>query len=253
MLKGGERENMKKIVKIISIIFVLALGTIIITGCSKKEERKSLETVIYEEDLREQQGAKEKILDNIRKETLGLTQDGDYIIKLTNNNNKDVSIGNINVKFIDENGNVAEKNIANDCYFVIPANKEIITYVNGSYKNLGQYVDSEIDISISSQFYEYRANNFEIETINNTEDEEIEVILTNNNDIDLEYIKVNVVFTKDNSVVAIEDDATYKGIGANGGKITLNVDYPYDSNTRENIQFDKYTVYLTSAYRNPEV
>ena len=100
---------------------------------------------------------------------------------------------------------------------------------------------------LGKPFYKYYTENFEIKA--NDTDKEIAITITNNNDSELDCIAINVVFFKEGKIVGIDHGISYdEGIKANGGVAYINVDYPEDNNNEE-VSFDEFKVYLTSAYK----
>lgn len=239
---------MKKILKTFLIISILLIGIFTLTGCSE-DNSKDTETTKSSSSKTSvnKKKTEAEIKADIEKEVLGITKSGDYVIKLKNNNDTQVYIEDVSVRFFDNEGNFVKKENADDSYFCIPANSEIITYVWGYEENFEQYASSEIELMLGNPFYEYRTENFEIKS-NDTNDE-IAVTITNNNDIELDCIRINVVFFNGDSVVGIESGISYEeGIQPNGGKAYINVDYPLNSDYNE-VSFDSFEVYLTSAYQ----
>lgn len=242
---------MKNFKKIASIIFILIMGLFILTGCSgedidfKEQDSETKATnSIFKVNKNE---TKEEKMKEIEKEVLGITEGGDYVIKLKNPNNKQVYIENITVNFFDENDIFQKKEYTDDSYFCIPANSELITYIWGYGETFEEYAKSEINISKGDPFYTYYTENLEVKA--NDSGDQIAVEIVNNNNSDLDCIEVNVAFFRDGKIVGIESGLSYyEGIGAKGGKAYINVDYPYDSNY-DDVVFDEFQVYIVSAYK----
>lgn len=192
----------------------------------------------------------EEIKANILTEEVGITKNGDYVVKLINNNNEQVYIEDVTVNFFNEKGVFQKKENVSDSFFCIPANSEILTYIWGYEQSFEKYDKSEINISTGKPFYAYYTENFEIKT--NDTGEQIAVEVINNNKRKLDCITVNVAFFKDGKIVGIERGISYdEEIDAEGGKAYINIDYPTNSNNIRNkeIEFDKHEIYLTSAYK----
>lgn len=233
----------KKIEKI-GLTILLCFLIINLTGCSEKETKennnKSTTTSIKKPTT-------EEIQNNITAEAVGITEYGDYLIKLKNENNIPVYIEDVIVKFFDKEGNFAKKDSTHDSYFCIPANSEIVTYIWGYNQEFEKYSKSEIDIQFSEPFYEYFTENFEIKA--NDTGEQIAVTVVNNNDAELDAISINVAFLKNGKIVGIENGTSYEeGIESNGGTAYINVSYPKDSDF-EDITYDDFKVYLISAHK----
>ena len=244
---------MEKVKKSLLLFLVLALSIFLLAGCgddddsssssSKKKKNNNTDDNTTSSSIT----SKESALDKVETETLGVTAGGDYVIKLKNTNNKDVYIEYVTVNFFDDNGAFAESNTTSDSFFCIPANKEVITYLYGSSSHdYSKYTKSEIELSSDEPFYEYRTN---LDATFNNTGSQIAATVTNNTDIDLTNINVNVVFYKDGKVVGIKSGSSNYGskIEKNGGKAYINVYYPYDNNY-DDVEFDNFEGYVVSAY-----
>lgn len=237
---------MKKIKNIALFLMCICICTIL-TGCSNNDNQKTTTTISTTQ--RNIVKTEEEIKANISTEAMGITKNGDYVVKLTNNNNEQVYIEEVTVNFFDENGTFQKKENVDDSFFCIPANSEILTYIWGYDQSFEKYAKSEIKLSIGEPFYTYYTENFEIKANDTGEQIAIEVI--NNNKSELDCIRVNVVFLKEQEIVGIESGISYdEGIEAEGGKAYINVDYPSSTKNKryEEVEFDEYKIYLTSAY-----
>lgn len=235
---------MKKVKVIFLVVLIIVLGLFCLTGCSNDKDK---ETTITSVSSTKKTKSEEEIKANIEKEVLGITKNGDYAIKLQNKNDSQVYIEDVSVRFFDKDGNFVKKENTDDSYFCIPANSEIVTYIWGYEQNFAEYSNSEIEIMLGKPFYKYYTENFEIKA--NDTDKEIAITITNNNDSELDCIAINVVFFKEGKIVGIDHGISYdEGIKANGGVAYINVDYPEDNNNEE-VSFDEFKVYLTSAYK----
>ena len=241
---------MEKLKKSLLLFLVLALSIVLLAGCgdddddSSSSKKKKNNTA---ENNTTSITSKESALDKVETEALGITAGGDYIIKLKNTNNKDVYIEYVTVNFFDNNGTFAESCNASDSYFCIPANKEIITYLYGSSSHdYSKYTKSEIELSTGEPFYEYRTN---LDATFNNTGSQIAATVTNNTDIDLDSVEVNVVFYKDGKIVGIKNGSSNYGtkISKDGGNAYINIYYPYDNNYND-VEFDNFEGYVVSAY-----
>ena len=220
---------MKKLKIIVFSSFVVLIGIATLTGCSFDNTSSPTSTIVSKT---EEKKTEEEIKSNIEKEVMGITKSGDYVI----------------IRFFDAEGNFTKKENSQDSYFCIPANTEVVTYIWGHNEDFDKYANSEIEVMLGDPLYDYYTENFEIKA--NDTKENIAVTITNNNDVKLDCIKINVSFIKDNKIVGIESGISYdEGIEANGGKAYINVDYPVDEDYEE-VSFDKFEVYLISAYEN---
>ena len=244
---------MEKIKKSLLLFLVLALSIFLLAGCgddddsssssSKKKKNNNTDDNTTSSSIT----SKESALDKVETETLGITENGTYIIKLKNTNNKDVYIEYVTVNFFDANGSFAESFYANNSYFCIPANKEFITYLypTTSTTDYSKFAKSEIELSTGEPFYEYRTN---VDATFNNTGSQIAATITNNTDIDLDYVDVNVAFYKNGKVVAVSNGSNFgKKVEKNGGKAYINVSYAYDKNYKT-VEFDNYEGYVVSAY-----
>lgn len=236
---------MKKLKIIVFSSFVVLIGIATLTGCSFDNTSSPTSTIVSKT---EEKKTEEEIKSNIEKEVMGITKSGDYVIKLKNNNDTQIYVDNVSIRFFDAEGNFTKKENSQDSYFCIPANTEVVTYIWGHNEDFDKYANSEIEVMLGDPLYDYYTENFEIKA--NDTKENIAVTITNNNDVKLDCIKINVSFIKDNKIVGIESGISYdEGIEANGGKAYINVDYPVDEDYEE-VSFDKFEVYLISAYDN---
>lgn len=238
---------MEKLKKSLLLFLILGLSIFLLVGCGDDDESSSSKKKKNDDDDKKSTSitSKESALDKVETEVLGITPAGDYVIKLKNTNNKDVYVESVTVNFFDNNGTFAESNNTSDSYFCIPAHKELVTYVYGSSgHDYSKYAKSEIKLSSGEPFYEYRT---ELDTVFNNTGSQIAFTATNNTDIDLDNVDVNVVFYKDGKVVGIKSGSSNYGIKKDGGKAYVNISYPYDKNFNE-IEFDEFDGYVVSAY-----
>ena len=187
----------------------------------------------------------EKLKENVAVEGLGITANGDFAFKITNNNSEPVYIDSVNVVFKDADGNFALKEDGYVSYFAIPANTEVVNYVWGYGQDFSQYTNYDFEVQMS----EYRSeddilcDNFEI-TSNNTGDQ-IAVEVKNNNDEAVRSMNIVVAYYQGDNIVGVETGDAYEETSA-GGTAYANVDYPVDDDYNE-ISFDKYEVYFLGA------
>lgn len=247
---------MEKIKKFSMLFIVLALSVVLLAGCGDDEDtgKKSKKKDDEESSNKTSTSvlAKESALKNVEKESLGFTERGEFVLKLKNNNDKAVFIQNVTVNFFDADGNFAAKETANDTYFVIPAQKEMVTYVYAySSTDYTKYPKAEIELTTGTPYYTYHTSDVEISD-NNT-GSQIALTLTNNTKYDIDMARANVVFKRDGQIVGIAYGMTTYGsrISKEGGKDYMNITYPYNKEYKK-VTFDSYDVYLVSAYTDPD-
>lgn len=245
---------MKKIKKLLLIILVLALSIFVLAGCgddddsssssSKKKKNNTLDNTMST-STSTSVTSKESALDNVEKEIVGFTESGDCVIKLKNNNDKNIYIENVTVNFFDNSGTFAEKCNAYNSFFCIPANDEILTYIWGYNKDYSQYPKYEIELSTGDPFCKFHTG---LDVSTNNTGSQIAVTVTNTTNADLDSVAVNAVFYKDGKVIGIDTGSTDYGtkIAKNGGKGYINISYPYDKSYND-IKFDDVKVFVISA------
>lgn len=239
---------MKKIRKSLLLFLVLALSIFLLAGCGDDDSSSSKKKKNDDDSDKTSTSitSKKSALEKVDSEVVGITKKGDCVVKLKNNNNKDVYVNSASVKFYDNSGSVAEEWTSKDVGFCIPANKETYTYVYGSGMDFSKYQKTEVELNSGDPYYEYRTD---ISVASNNTGKQITITLTNNSDIDLDAASVNIVYYKGGNVVGINSGFTSYGstLSKNGGKTSFNVSNPYDSNYND-LDFDDFEVYVVSAY-----
>lgn len=181
--------------------------------------------------------------ENIIMEKVGITKAGDFVIKVTNNNEGSVCLSSITTIFKDSNGNFAVSKEAYQSFVCIPAKG--ITYVHnwGYNENYSQYPIYEFNCELANISNDFVYNGIELKS-NNT-GSQIAVTLTNNSGETIESATITTLYYKGNDIVGIETGYSSTAV-ANGSNAYINVEYPVDSRYNE-ISFDRYEVYYTKA------
>ena len=187
----------------------------------------------------------DKLKENVTAEGLGITANGDFAFKITNNNDEPVYLDSVNVIFKDANGNFAVKESGFVSYFSIPANSEVVNYVWGYSQDYSQYPIYEFDFQLSESWSseDMLCENFEV-TSNNT-GSQIAVEVKNNNNVATRSMNVVVAYYQGDKIVGCEEGDAYEEVAA-GGTAYVNVDYPTDSRYQD-VAFDRYEVYFLGA------
>lgn len=225
--------------------FVNLFKTIGDLGKAFSDSFSTSEEDIFNNDFLSEEDDSQKLKENVTVEGLGITANGDFVFKITNNNNKPVYIDSVNVVFKDANGNFALKEDGFVSYFAVPANTEVVNYVWGYGQDFSQYTNYSFEVQMS----EYRSeddilcDNFEV-TSNNTGDQ-IAVEVKNNNNESVRSMNIVVAYYQGDKIVGVETGDAYEETAA-GGTAYANVDYPVDSRYQD-VSFDRYEVYFLGA------
>lgn len=187
-----------------------------------------------------------EVKEKISIEPIGLTGNGDFAFKITNNNNQDVYIDNINVVFKDANGNFMQSKRGQNEHFAMKANSEIISYVWGYKEDFSAYSNYEFQVELSGEYIKGITiiNDLEM-TFNNT-GAQIAVEVKNNNNVDLDSISVLVAYYQNGKIVGCVGGSSILTTTPANGTAYINVEYPEDSHYKK-INFDDYKVYLIGA------
>lgn len=183
--------------------------------------------------------------EKINFEKAGITKSGDFVIKITNNNDSNVLLNNISTIFKDSEGNFVEK-VDSYCSTVcIPAHSFTYTYNNSySSQNMKKYENFDFSFEIEDSFSDYFIYSG-IEFNATDTKKQISVTATNNSGNDLNSCEIVILFYKENEIVGVESKYDYEGV-QNGESYYFNVAYPEDSNFKK-VDFDKYEIYYTRA------
>lgn len=188
----------------------------------------------------------EELRKNIVIEALGIAKNGDFIIKVTNNNNIPVCFSTVETVFKDKDNNFMKKANTDSSFFGVGAKSETIVFDNGYSEDFSIYPNYEFNFEFANIYDDFVYDNFEI-TANNTGNQ-ISVQVKNNNDTALSDINVNIVYYANEKVVGCETGYCHTTTSANGTAY-INVEYPKDSKYN-NVKFDNYKAYLVQASKD---
>lgn len=181
--------------------------------------------------------------DKVVMEKAGITKSGDFVIKVTNNNEGSVCLSTITTVYKDEDDNFVEKVEANESFVCIPANSSTFVYNWGYDKKFSKYPKYEFYCELANIPENFIYNNLDI-TSKNT-GKQIAVTALNKTEETIESINVVAVYYKKNELVGIENGYADEKVSPNS-KAYINIDYPDDSNYDE-VAFDKYEIYYINA------
>lgn len=204
-----------------------------------------LNKVVYETGKNDESNKKASV-ENILIEKAGITNSGDFVVKVTNNNSKAVCLSGITVNFMDQDGTFQLSEHSYQSFICIPAGGTTYVYLWNYDKDYNKYPEYEFKTEFANIADNFVYNGIDIQSTNTGE--QIAVTLTNNSMRTIEYPKVVVVYYKNGTIVGVEEGTSNVSSGkiSNGAKAYLNVDYAKDSNYN-NVSFDKYEVYYISA------
>lgn len=235
---------MKKTIKFITLLLLIILFVVSLTGCSTTETATGKKTSTTKTG---EQGSnivenKEK---NVQIEAIGLTENGDFAFKVTNNNSEPVYIESVNTIFKDANGNFAKKVESEIQFFTVDKNSEVVNYAWGFDEDFSKYSNYEFEVEFAENYMKknFLTDNFEVVT-NNT-GKQIAVSVKNNNTVDVKTIEVIVAYYKNGNIVGCQLGYSDTTVGKEKTAY-LNVEYPQDSKYN-NVSFDTYTTYLLQA------
>lgn len=181
---------------------------------------------------------------NVVMEKIGITKAGDFVIKVTNNNDGAVCLSSISTVYKDANGTFVEKVESRDSFVCIPAKSSTLVYNWGFDKDFTKYSNYEFSCELANISDDFVYNNIDITSTNTGK--QIAVTLKNNTNKTLRSVNVVVAYYKDNEIVGVESGYSSDTISA-GANAYINVDYPTDSNYYDTISFDKYEVFYINA------
>lgn len=241
-----KQEKGKSIVGIVlgSIVVVLVIFTYM--NIEKEIDNISSTTSTNIETGKQQITNNSKLKEQIKIETLGIAINGDFIFKVSNDNNQTIFLDTVNVIFKDENGNFMEKVESDSQFFGIGANAELILLASGYKKDYSKYPNYEYEFELSSEYMSRNCIVDDFELLANNTGEQISVQVKNNNDIEVEDIHILVAYYKGGQIVGCVDGYDFDTKTKVEGTAYINVEYPEDSKYNE-VQFDDYKVYLVKA------
>lgn len=181
--------------------------------------------------------------DKILVEEAGYTKAGDFVVKVTNNNQGSVCISTIKANFKDSNGNFVLSKESNDSFIVIPAETSIYTYFWGYEEDYSQYPAVSYNVELANIADSFAASGIEISS-NNT-GSQIAVTLKNQTGNEISGAQVNVIYYLGNEIVGAEEGYSDTKT-QDQEEMYINVDYPQDKNYND-VSFDRYEVYYINA------
>lgn len=233
--------------KIIILLSVLLLILFCFTGCnSNKNNDDSSNSQINQENQKSKnssEGKKQEKLNNIEMESAEL-KDRSILIKLKNNNDKDIKSLIIKTLFYDENNEVV--GTAETSFRVIKSKAEVAVCAVESYDVPQNYSTYEIKLDIDSSYIE-NENGYadKIKITSKDTGEKIMVTATNESDVKLNKLAIGVVFYNEGIPVGYSDETQYE-VEPNDTEY-YNIIYPYDKNY-DTIKFDEFKIFVNSAY-----
>lgn len=184
--------------------------------------------------------------ENIDIRQIGITEFGDLVIEVTNNNDGHVCISNVNTIFKDENGNFVKKVQSAQSFICIPAHSSTLVYDSAYEGDFSNYATCEFSCELANISESFLYGNLEIKASNTGE--QIAVTVTNNNNEAIDSCELIAAFYRDEKLVAISEGSS-SDVVSKGENAYININYPYDKDY-ENIDFDTYKVYFVQASKD---
>ena len=184
--------------------------------------------------------------DNITMEKIGITKAGDFVIKVTNNNEGAVCLSDIVTVYKDKDGNFMKKVNAYNSFVCIPAKSSTLVYNWGYDEEFSEYPIYEFSCELANIYEDFVYNGIDISSKNTGK--QISVTVKNETNETLESINVVVAYYNKGKIVGIETGYTNDTTKSNSNGY-INVDYPTDSDY-DKVSFDKYEVYYISASKD---
>ena len=181
--------------------------------------------------------------DKVKVEKVSITKSGDYVLKVSNNNEGSVCLSSITANFKDSDGTFVKKLEAYNSFVVIPANSYTYVYIWGYDENLSQYADVSFSTELANISEDFAVSGIEL-TSKDT-GSQIAVTAKNSTGKTIESCNVVVLYYQGNNIVGVETGSSSDST-ADGSESYINVDYAHDSNYND-ISFDKYEVYYINA------
>lgn len=240
-------KKSKTIIGVMAFI-IIALIVVIFILCTSKAEKDNVQpTWSNDYGITSSSGNgvfKKQISTNkIDFQNVGITKSGDFVIKVTNNNEESVCLSSIKTIFKDANGNFALTKEADQSFVTIPAKGVTYVYDWGFKENYAQYPTYEFSCELANIADNFVSDGIKI-TSNNT-GKQVAVTLANNSGFSISNARVIVLYYQGDTIVGAESGYADQTV-TSGNNSYINVDYPEDSNYRE-VSFDKYEVYFTNA------
>lgn len=178
-------------------------------------------------------------IDSVKYDDMVL-ENGDILVFVENKNKSEISF-TLNIEYYDEEGTKVGSN-SDSIIGLSGGEKTVVRFYHSDRK----YKEYELSTEkMNSTYFESHKEDVSITSKDDKEEEEVVVTLKNNSKNKLDCAKVAVVYYKNGKVVGYSSDSEYD-IDANKA-VALYVYHPYDSNYND-IEFDKYEVYLVEAY-----
>lgn len=232
------------------LCIALVVFVILIIVLTNDDTTPSSNTGVTYFDTSKQNGnnktSKTATKENVKIEYAGMTKDGDFVIRVINNNNVPIHISEISTVYKNSDDIFMLKETSDEKYFGIEANSEVYVRNWGYEKDYSQYPKYEFDFNFSGSWvaedsvignYEIKANN----TGNN-----IAVEIKNNNNVSIEDIQIGVVFYSNGEIVGYTNGYDFDNMTSAGSSAYINAPYPEDNNYKE-VSFDTYNVYVLNA------
>lgn len=182
-------------------------------------------------------------IENVIMEKVGITKSGDFVIKVTNNNEGSVCLSSISTVYKDENGTFMKKVSSNNNFVCIPAKSSTLVYNSGFDEKFEQYAQCEFLCELANISENFVYSNVILSS--NDTGKQISVEIKNETGKVLADCEVVVAFYSNNELVGIETGSSYDNTQV-GGSAYINVDYPNDLNY-DKVSFDKYEVHYIRA------
>ena len=228
----------------------MVLLSLMVVGCSEKktnnnDEILSDEDLLNSEDLLNDEEfleLKEERLEKEREYTKNIAyeakrlEDGSLLVFIKNNN-EDMGGVKVDVKFFDNAGNLVDT--GKDRIEGINPGQEVIAQVRNISYDAETY---EIVVTAITNYYISHLN--EVNVTHNDTGEGIFIKIKNNSDVELDEISAVVLFYRNDEVVAAIKDEVLNLEPEKEFSVT--VSYPRNEES-ENIDFDRYEVYLNAA------
>ena len=188
--------------------------------------------------------------ENVDVEQVCYTPNGILVVKITNNNSKEICLSSVSAIYKDSDGNVGltcESTVSN---IVIPAHSYIMTTfdmpANKDYKN---YSDLTFSKQLAGNSPKFTSENIDVSYIDTGK--KIAITLKNNTGEIIGYPKAHVFFYRGNEIVGMgvaknkDDDDV---LTPNGSEEYLNLKYIDESSkSSEKLEFDRYEIYFLGA------
>ena len=228
-------KNNKKLFIIIAVVILIVIAIIVyLTLFNKEKNDEYLDYLKNEEKINEEINKNYSLKEY--KVNTGL------VIELNNDNNVVID-ADIKIEFFNENGEVV--NVEDDYIFNIPAKSKIYEkiYLNNNINFSTYKVTSKLRKSYNQKTY-----NDKIEIVSKSEqDDYIIMQIKNNSNINLQYVEIGVLFLDKNNTIIDYSINTISDFDA-GETISDKVLIPYDSNIRDEINYDKIDILVIHAY-----